>query len=178
MSKEAYYEMKLMSVVIESDNVDMLVMGRPEGTGCYCAANNILRSYMEKLGSNYPFVVMDNEAGLEHISRKTTRSPDALVIVADHARRGIEAAGRIRALIEELGLETGKVGLVINRVPRSGMDPKVEELALGTGIEILASLPEDEQVALLDLEHRSMFELPPDNPFVAAVRGLVSKLAE
>lgn len=174
MSKEAYFEMKLMSVVNESDDVDLLVMGRPEGKGCYCAANNILRAYMEKLQDNYPRVVMDNEAGLEHISRLTTRKPDALLLVTDHARRGIEAAHRIRGLIDELDLSVDTVGLVINRVPASGLDPLVEELARETGLELLATLPEDGEVARYDLEHRSVFELPADNAFVSAVRGFVS----
>lgn len=174
MSKEAYFEMKLMSVVNESDDVDLLVMGRPEGQGCYCAANNILRAYMEKLQGNYPFVVMDNEAGLEHISRLTTRSPDVLVLVSDHARRGIEAAHRIKGLVDELDLSIPRLGLVINRTPASGLDPAVQRLASGTGLEILATLPEDDDVALYDLEHRSVFELPAQNPFMAAVRDLVS----
>lgn len=176
MSKEAYFEMKLTSVVIETDDVDMLVMGRPEGTGCYCAANNILRSYMEKLGSNYPFVVMDNEAGLEHISRKTTRNPDVMVIVSDHARRGIEAARRIQTLARELGLDVGRLALAINRVPGSGLDPKVGEMARETGLEILATLPEDPEIERYDLDHRSVFELPADNPFLVACRGLAEKL--
>jgi len=176
MTKEAFLEMKLMSAVVETDDVDMLVMGRPEGQGCYCAANNVLRAYMEKLQENYPVVMMDNEAGLEHISRMTTRKPDALLLVADHARRGIEAAHRIRGLIDELGLQVNRVGLVINRVPASGLDPRVEELARSTGLELLAVLPEDEEVARYDLDHRSVFELPAGNAFVTAVRGLVEDL--
>jgi CO dehydrogenase maturation factor len=176
MTKEAFLEMKLMSAVVETDDVDMLVMGRPEGQGCYCAANNVLRAYMEKLQENYPVVMMDNEAGLEHISRLTTRKPDALLLVTDHASRGIEAAHRIRGLIDELGMAVGTVGLVINRVPASGLDPRVEKLARETGLELLAALPEDEEVARYDLEHRSVFELPADNGFVTAVRGLVEGL--
>jgi CO dehydrogenase maturation factor len=172
MTKEAYFEMKLMSVVNESDDVDLLVMGRPEGKGCYCAANNILRAYMERLQGNYPFVVMDNEAGLEHISRLTTRSPDVLVIVSDHARRGIEAASRIRDLVGELGIAVARMGLVINRVPPSGLDPEVERLARESGLALLAALPEDAEVARYDLDHRSMFELPASNPFVSRVREL------
>jgi CO dehydrogenase maturation factor len=176
MTKEAFLEMKLMSAVVETDDVDMLVMGRPEGQGCYCAANNVLRAYMEKLQDNYPVVMMDNEAGLEHISRLTTRKPDALLLVTDHARRGIEAAHRIRGLIDELGLSVATVGLVINRVPASGLDPRVEELVSDTGLELLATLPEDDEVARFDLEHRSVFELPGDNAFVSTVQGLVERL--
>jgi CO dehydrogenase maturation factor len=136
----------------------------------------VLRAYMEKLQDNYPVVMMDNEAGLEHISRLTTRKPDALLLVTDHARRGIEAAGRIRGLIDELGLSVATVGLVINRVPASGLDPRVQELAADTGLEVLAALPEDEEVARFDLEHRSVFELPAGNVFVGAVRGLADRL--
>jgi len=176
MTKEAYYEMHLSQAVAESDDIDMLVMGRPEGSGCYCYANNILRSYLDRLQENYPWIVVDNEAGLEHISRKTTRNPDVFLVVSDHQRRGLEAARRIKELIEELDVETHDVGLVINRVPAGGIDPAVERLATETGLEIWALLPDDPEVARFDIEHRSVFELPADNPFVAACRALSGKL--
>ena len=177
MTKEALLEMRLADAIVEGDEVDMLVMGRPEGTGCYCAVNNVLRAYMEKLAGNYQFVVMDNEAGLEHMSRRTTRSPDVLIVVSDHGRRGIEAARRIHDLAREIGVGAGTVGLVINRVPPGGPDPRLEEMAQGLGMPILAMLPEDADIARFDLEHRSVFEIPEGNPFLAAVRVLAAEVA-
>ncbi len=177
MTKEAYLEFKLSGSVIEGDDVDMLVMGRPEGSGCYCYANNILRNYVEKLQGNYPAVVIDNEAGLEHLSRKTTRRPDVLLIVSDHARRGIEAARRVRDLVEELHLEVGRVMLVVNQVPASGLDPLVRSHAEECGLLIAATLPDDPEVLRADMEHRSVFTLKADNPFLSAVRDLTRRLA-
>jgi CO dehydrogenase maturation factor len=176
MTKEAFFEMQLSAAVTESEYVDMLVMGRPEGTGCYCYANNILRRYVEELTDNYPWVVVDNEAGLEHISRGVTRRPDSLIIVSDHARRGIEAAGRISDLVEELDVAVDQVMLVVNRVPPTGIDPLVEKLAGDEGLSIVASLPEDQQVARNDLEHGSVFEIPETNPFYRACRELTERL--
>lgn len=176
MTKEAYFEMHLSAAITESEDVDMLVMGRPEGSGCYCYANNILRKYLDELAGNYPAVIVDNEAGLEHISRKVTRRPDQLLIVSDHGRRGIEAAGRIRELVGELSVEVGEVVLVVNRVPSTGVDPLIQKMADEREMNIVAALPEDAEVARYDLEHRSVFEVPPENPFYRACKELAEKL--
>ncbi len=176
MTKEAFFEMQLGNAITEGEDIDMLVMGRPEGSGCYCYANNILRSYLDKLAGNYAFVVVDNEAGMEHISRKVTRNPDRLLVVSDHGRRGIEAAHRILELVDDLDVSVGKVVLAVNRVPSTGIDPLVSELATARGMEILAALPEDDEVARFDLEHRSVFEVPGQNAFYRACQELTEKL--
>jgi len=119
MTKDVFMEMKLQQAVVESEGYDLIVMGRPEGTGCYCAANTLLTQYLEKLIDNYPYIVMDNEAGMEHISRLTTNNIDLLIAVSDASRRGIQAASRIIHLSEELHLNIGQKVLVVNRRRRA-----------------------------------------------------------
>ena len=116
MTKDVFMSMKLEQSVVESDGFDLIVMGRPEGAGCYCAANSLLTNFLEKLVNNYPYIVMDNEAGMEHISRLTTKNVNALLLVSDSSRRGLQAALRINELARELKIGVGRSYLVIHRV--------------------------------------------------------------
>lgn len=115
MTKDIFMSMKLEQAIVESNGYDLIVMGQPEGSGCYCAANTLLTGFLEKLTGNYPYVVMDNEAGMEHISRLTTRNVDLLLLVSDTSRRGIQAATRINTLAKELNIGFAESGLIINR---------------------------------------------------------------
>ena len=108
MTKDTYLEMKLHEILVESPGIDLLEMGRPEGPGCYCYANNILRRHLDVLAHNYPFVVMDNEAGMEHLSRRTTQGVDHLFFLSDYSFKGIRTVGKIRDLIAELKLSVKK----------------------------------------------------------------------
>ena len=149
MSKASYLELGVRQTLVESDKIDLIAMGRPEGQGCYCAANNVLRGVIDQLAGNYDFVVIDNEAGMEHISRQTTRDVDILLIMSDPSMRGVATAGMIKGLIEELRPHIGKMGLVINRV-EGAIPAAVEKRIQELGIEALAVLPSDRE--LLDLE--------------------------
>ena len=149
MSKASYLELGVRQTLVESDKIDLIAMGRPEGQGCYCAANNVLRGVIDQLARNYDFVVIDNEAGMEHISRQTTRDVDILLIMSDPSMRGVATAGMIKGLIEELRPHVGKMGLVINRV-EGAIPAAVEKRIKELGIEVLAVLPSDRE--LLDLE--------------------------
>ena len=149
MSKASYLELGVRQTLVESDKIDLIAMGRPEGQGCYCAANNVLRGVIDQLARNYDFVVIDNEAGMEHISRQTTRDVDILLIMSDPSMRGVATAGMIKGLIEELRPHIGKMGLVINRV-EGAIPAAVEKRIQELGIEALAVLPSDRE--LLDLE--------------------------
>lgn len=149
MSKASYLELGVRQTLVESEKVDLIAMGRPEGQGCYCAANNVLRGVIDQLAGNYDFVVIDNEAGMEHISRQTTRDVDILLIMSDPSMRGMATAGMIKGLIEELRPHVGKMGLVINRV-EGAIPAAVEKRIKELGIETLAVLPSDKE--LLDLE--------------------------
>jgi CO dehydrogenase maturation factor len=168
MPKEAYLELKLNEVVIESEDVDLLVMGRPEGAGCYCYINNVLRHYLESLGKNYPFVVIDNEAGLEHLSRRTAQHIDFLIVVSDYSLNGLRAAGRIRELSEELDIAIGQQFLLINRVPGEP-DPSFTKKAEEQGVNLLGFIPADDAIYKSDLAGKPVVALPEES---IAVKGL------
>jgi CO dehydrogenase maturation factor len=173
--KEAYLELRLNEALVETSDIDLLVMGRPEGAGCYCYINNVLRSFLESLGRNYPHVVIDNEAGLEHLSRRTAQRIDILVVVSDYSVNGLRAAGRIRQLSEELELEIGRRFLVINRVP-SELDGAFRKRAEGQGLSLLGVVPLDEGISEGDLEGRAVIDLPDGNRAVKTVNDFMQKI--
>ena len=160
MSKDAVLERQLHAAIHESKGLDLLVMGRQEGPGCYCALNNVLRNFLEMLSSDYPYVVVDNEAGMEHLSRRNTRKIDVLLIVAEHSVKAARAAGRISQLAEELGLNVGKSYIVLNKVaaePSAEVRAEVER----TGVELLVTLPKDPTLADADARGEPLVNLPP-----------------
>jgi len=173
--KEAYLELRLNEVLVETADIDLLVMGRPEGAGCYCYINNVLRSFLESLGRNYPYVIIDNEAGLEHLSRRTAQQVDMLIVVSDYSINGLRAAGRIRELSEELGLEIGKRFLVINRVP-GGLNGSFRKQAEQQGLSLLGVVPLDESISEGDLVGRAVIDLPDENRAVRAVHDFMQKV--
>jgi CO dehydrogenase maturation factor len=172
--KEAYLELRLNEALVETAEVDLLVMGRPEGAGCYCYINNVLRSFLESLGRNYPYVVIDNEAGLEHLSRRTAQQIDYLIVVSDYSINGLRAAGRIRELSEELGLEIGRRFLVINRVPGE-LSASFRKQADQQGLDLLGVVPLDEGINEGELAGRSVIDLPDENRAVRAVHDFMHK---
>ncbi len=174
MSRDKYLEQRLAEVVCESRGFDLLVMGRPEGAGCYCAANNVLRASIDALTKSYAAVVMDNEAGMEHLSRRTTRSVDHLILVADHSVRGVRTTKRLDALADEIELGIGARWLVLNRVPAT-IDPAVEAAARETGLPLLPLVPEDPGVVRADLAGTSLLELD-GSPAAAGVESLLRRL--
>ncbi len=176
MPKEAFLELKIAEVLVEADGFDLLVMGRGEGPGCYCYVNNILRKYMEILAKSYPFVVMDNEAGMEHLSRRTTYRVDQLILVSDAAPRGIRAAANIRELSIDLNLKIKETHLIVNRAYGPDLDPiLIEEIERG-GLDLLGVVPADPKLAELDLNKRPIFELSSDSVAYRALSGLLDRL--
>ncbi len=166
--KARFLEYRINESLVEGDRIDLIAMGRPEGPGCYCAANNILRDVIDRLKDEYDYVVIDNEAGMEHISRQTTRRVDKLFVVSDLTMRGLAAAGHIAQLVDELGTRVGDVYLVINRVkdhiPPAMLD-RVEEL----GFHLLGTLPEDGTISEFDMLGRPIFEIGDGAPVYKAV---------
>lgn len=174
MSMEQLFDYQVQQSVIEAKGFDLMVMGRPEGPGCYCAANNIIRKYTDKLSETYSYVVIDNEAGMEHLSRRTTHKVDLLLIVSDPTVRGIKTAQRIAELVKELNLDIEKYALVINRV--SGEEgPELKKLAEELGLEVAGLVPQDIMVFENDLQGRAIVELPEDSPAVRAVYAVLDK---
>ena len=165
MTKDVWFEMQVQQAVIEQKDYDLIVMGRPEGPGCYCAANSLARRYIDVLTENYKFVVIDNEAGMEHLSRLTTQNVDLLFVVSDPTVRGIRTAGRILEVVRELGLNIKDLALIVNRV-QGEFDPKMAELVEKIGLKLAGVLPADETIADFDLEGKPTIQLPDDTPAV------------
>ncbi|NCO68386.1 MAG: carbon monoxide dehydrogenase [Nitrospirae bacterium CG_4_10_14_0_8_um_filter_41_23] len=175
MSMEQIFDYQVQQSIIESKGFDLMVMGRPEGPGCYCAANNIIRKYTDKLSETYSYVVIDNEAGMEHLSRRTTHKVDLLLIVSDPAVRGIQTAKRINGLVEELQLEINRRLVIINRISgNEGADLK--NLAEKSGLQVAGLVPQDEAIFNLDLHGKPIFQLPDDSKAVRAVFSILDSL--
>jgi len=174
MTKEAYLEYKLNETIIESKGLDLVTMGRGEGPECYCYPNLILRKFVETLAGNYAYVVADNEAGMEHLSRRTTQNIDELLIVSDHSVKGVRTVARIRELVSELKLVVKRQSVVINFVP-TALDPLVTEELARLGIDPTAIIPWDEEVREYDLKMKPLLDLPDTSRAVAAVGDLMAK---
>jgi len=168
MTRDIYMEYKIEEALVESQGYDLVVMGRPEGAGCYCHANTLLSKYMDRLAGNYRSVVMDNEAGMEHISRLVARRADVLLIVSDATQRGIQAASRIKKLVRELKLDVKKDFVIINRV-RGPLPSVVNDAAEAGGLNVAGHVPEDALISQFDVEGRPTVELPEDAPSVQAL---------
>ena len=175
MSMEQLFDYQVQQAIIEAKRFDLLIMGRPEGPGCYCAANNIIRKYTDKLSEKYPYVVIDNEAGMEHLSRRTTHKVNLMLVISDPTYKGIMTAKRINNLIDELNLEIDRRVLVINRA----YDEKVtrlKDLVEGVNFEIIVPIPEDEKIFQFDLEGTPVFNLPHDSKAVTVFFQLLDSL--
>ena len=172
MPKSTYLEYELEDCVAEGRGVDLVAMGRPEGPECYCASNHLLRNHLDKLMGAYRSVVVDNEAGMEHLSRRTTRDVDLLLVVSDPTLVGIRTAMRIRALIGELHLTVRASALVVNRVADLPA-PVAEAIATG-GLRVAGLVPEDPLVASFELGERSLLELPDDSVAVVAIEQMLA----
>lgn len=172
MNMEQLFDYQVQQAIVEAKGVDLMVMGRPEGSGCYCAANNIIRRYTDKLSETYPYVVIDNEAGMEHLSRRTTHKVDLLLIVSDPTLKGIQTAKRINGLIDELKLEIDKRLLIINRVNDSDNE-KLKSLAKEYGLDIKGFIPQDNMISEYDMHGTPVFKLPVDSPALQGVFKLL-----
>jgi len=175
MTKEAYLEYKLNEVIIESKGLDLLVMGRGEGAHCYCYPNLVLRKFVDTLADNYAYIVMDNEAGMEHLSRRTTQNVDELLIISDHSVKGVRTVARIRDLVSELKLVVKRQSVIINFVPNQ-LDPLITEELARLGIDPIATIPLDEEVYEYDLKLKPLLDLPDTSKAVTAVSNLMAKI--
>ena len=175
MTKDIFMEMKLEEAVVEADGFDLIVMGQPEGAGCYCAANTLLTQFLERLQGNYPYIVMDNEAGMEHISRLTTSNVDTLLIVSDPSRRGLQAAVRIDELARCLNIGVGKSYVVINMVQESPSE-KAMEMIETANLELIGTIPNDDVIYEYDFEGLPTFDLPQDSKSVRSAFEIFDKI--
>jgi CO dehydrogenase maturation factor len=175
MTKEAYLEYKLNETIVESSGLDLITMGRGQGPECYCYPNLILKKFIDELSHNYAYVVMDNEAGMEHLSRKTTEDVDALLLISNHSVKGVRAVSKILELVDELKLVVRKQFLVINLVP-DRLDPLVAGELERLGFKPDIIIPEDKDLYRYDLEQKPLTELPETSRAVHAVNSLMIKI--
>ncbi|CAG0989429.1 MAG: carbon-monoxide dehydrogenase accessory protein [Candidatus Methanoperedens nitroreducens] len=174
-NKESLLESKVYEVLCEMPRYDLLVMGRPEGSGCYCFANNLLRGIMDKILKNYDVTIIDTAAGLEHLSRRIIRDVDELLVVTDGSRRGLQTAQRIRELAKSLDLKVKQMHVIANKVTPQNQ-AQIEEYARELKMDLVGVVPFDEMLAEFDLEGRPLAELPEDSRAIIATAEIAKKM--
>lgn len=174
MSKEIFIEYKLQQSLVETKNVDLLVMGGPQGAGCYCYPNDLLRKYLERLSSGYDYVVIDNEAGMEHISRKTIPQVDWLFAISDASARGVRSAGRIHELVQSLSSQIKNELLVVTKTKSDSLINLEAEIT-ATQMQLIGTIPYDESIVSFDEQGKALYNLPQDNTAVEAVKNILIK---
>jgi len=175
LSKQEYLDYQVQMALVEGRQVDLLAMGRPEGPGCYCAANQMLRVIIDRLSNHYDYVVIDNEAGMEHLSRRTTRDVDVLLLVTDPTQRGIAAAREMARMVPGLDIRVGRTCLIVNRV-RDGLPPPLAEAIARTGLELIGTVPEDPAMAEFEISGRPLVQLPIETAVYQAVRSIARQV--
>ena len=176
MTKADYAEFKFNSALIEEDDFDMLVMGRTQGKGCYCYVNGVLKSQVDKYAKNYSYVVMDNEAGLEHVARGTLPQVDTMLLISDCSRRGVQAVARIAQMIGEMDLKPGRMGLILNRAPQGILDDGIREEVEKHGLQLLGVLPQDDAVYRCDCAGEPSAKLPDSNGVKTALKEILKSI--
>lgn len=175
MSQETYIEYKLNASLAEGKNVDLLVMGGPDGPGCFCFPNNLLRKYLDNLTKGYEYIVMDNEAGLEHISRRTTQDVDHLFVISDSSARSVRSAGRVNDLVKQIKTKVKNIYLVLTKSSEEDVEILKEEIGK-TGLMLAGIIPADSDITEYDIKGKPLFELPVGSKAVKAVYGILDKL--
>ena len=176
MTKADYADFKFNSALIEDDDFDMLVMGRTQGKGCYCFVNGLLQRLMDKYAHNYSSVVMANEAGLEHVARGTLPHVDTMLLISDCSRRGVQAVARIAEMIEEMNLNPGQMGLIINRAPGGVLNDGIKAEIEKHGLKLFGVLPHDEAVYDCDCNGDPSAKLPDTDPMKVALKGIMQSI--
>ena len=176
MTKAEYAEFKFNSALIEEDDFDMLIMGRTQGKGCYCYVNGVLKTQVDKYAKNYSYVVMDNEAGLEHVARGTLPHVDTLLLISDCSRRGIQAVARIAEMVEEMAINPTQMGLIVNRAPGGVLDEGVKAEIDKHGLKLIGVLPQDDAVYRCDCAGEPSAKLPQNDPMKIALRDIMKTL--
>ena len=172
MTKDRFIEYEVQAIIEEGDGFDILSMGRPEGPGCYCYVNNILRNIIGKLIKDYDFVVIDNEAGLEHLSRKTTASADVLLVISDASSAGLRAARKISDLTQELKIKTKKRFLLVNRSDKEIAKDKLVDL----GLDYLGRIRDDGLIEKLSIPGDSLWKLEGDSLAYSSLSKLMERI--
>lgn len=175
LSRHEYLSREIFMALEEGERVDLLAMGRPEGQGCYCAVNHLLRDILDGLETSYGYVVIDNEAGMEHISRRTTRGVDMLLVTSDPTIRGLQAAAAIKNMASEVDVDVRRMGLILNRVQGPLADP-LQEAIEAIGLEVVAEIPADQAVNEMDALGMPLIGLDETSPALQAVEALAQTI--
>ncbi len=170
------FESKIAEIIVEEDDYDLLVMGRPEGPGCYCPVNHLIRMIIDTLATNYDYTVIDCEAGLEHLSRRTTRDVDLMLVVLDTTVKSMKTALRLKKIAEEIGIDVKKLKTIANKIPE-GAETMIREAAQKHELVIEEIIPFDPLIPEYDSKEIPILNLPDDAPSVIAVRRVVAKIA-
>ena len=176
MTKAEYADFRFNDALAEEDDYDMLIMGRTQGSGCYCFVNGLLQTQLQKYYKNYRYTVIDNEAGMEHIARGILPHVDTLILVSDCSRRGIQAVGRIAEMVKELNLNPGQMKLIVNRAPEGKLAPGVMEEVEKHGLELAGVLPQDDLVYEADWKGEPSAKVPESAPVKVALAGVLKEL--
>lgn len=175
MLKADYLKYKLNTSISEGRGYDMIVMGRSQGPGCYCYVNGVLKAQIDSLSGNYEYIVIDNEAGMEHLSRKVVDNIDTLFLISDCSRRGIQAVGRIRQLVDEVKLNIGQIFLIVNRVPDGKLNAGTLEEIKIQGLDLIGVVPMDPMVFEYDSSGKPLVQMPEDSISRKALYDILSK---
>ena len=176
MTKAQYLKYRLNTCLSEGEGYDLMVMGRSEGEGCYCYVNGILREQTDRLSDSYEYLVIDNEAGMEHLSRKTTKHIDKLLLVTDCSRRSVQAVARIRDLAKELKLSVGDIHLIVNKVPNGILNDGIKEEIAKHNLDLIGVVPMDEMIYEYDSSGIPLVKLPEDSKAKIAISDIMAKL--
>ncbi|MEA3255775.1 MAG: AAA family ATPase [Candidatus Altiarchaeota archaeon] len=175
MDKKKYLDAKVFEITVETEKFDLLVMGRPDGPGCYCAINHMIKGIMDSTTEAYDCVVVDSEAGLEHLSRKTIENIDSLMIVTDASRKGLLTAKRISELVNELDMKFRNISLVLNKVTEANREELIKK-AREINLEIIGVIPEDPLVEEYDLKGKPLVELPSNSKAYQEIKKIADTL--
>jgi CO dehydrogenase maturation factor len=176
VSKREHLDYQIRSSLSEGIDFDLIAMGRGEGRGCYCAVNHNLREVIDAIGDHYRYVVVDNEAGMEHLSRRTTRDVQHLLIVSDPTQRGIVAAGRIAGFRDELDINIDNAHLIINRLQAGEMPPALREAVDALDVPLLGTIPETPDIAEFEFSGRPLVEMKDDSPVYQSVATMLERI--
>jgi CO dehydrogenase maturation factor len=176
ISKQELLEMKIAECLVEADDFDLIAMGRPEGPGCYCYANNVLKSVLNEISKHYPYVVLDNEAGLENLSRRIVQKVDLLVLVTDPSKQGLGTVSRLHALAREMKLEYDRLAIFVNRLRRDELSEQVSVLKAETGADIVLGLPDNTELAEAAENGKRIQSLSLNNPVIEKIDEYLSTL--
>lgn len=176
ISKQELLRLRIAESLVESDGFDLIAMGRPEGAGCYCYANNVLKAVIAEISGQYPYVVLDNEAGLENLSRRIVQKVDMLVLVSDPSNAGLETLLRLHALAGEMKIEYSRLVLVVNRIRSTTPPEKAAAVMAQTGADEILYLPDDEAAAALAENGISLSQLPADDKLMKMIDDFAKKI--